>query len=156
MRCPICGAKMVQKQFCQYCNITDDQVLNASNKKVKEYRKTDKADLIYTTNIWPKDIGRWQLILFTIFFGLFGVNHYYVKRNKRATFSLVTTILCLAIYIFTLVIIGARNSLVFNIIFELIFYAMAFNVIMWFFDMFSLVTKSFKVPVVLAEKEQKK
>ena len=87
---------------------------------------------------------------------MFGVNHYYVKRNKRATFSLVTTILCLAIYIFTLVIIGARNSLVFNIIFELIFYAMAFNVIMWFFDMFSLVTKSFKVPVVLAEKEQKK
>ena len=37
MRCPICGSKMVQKQLCKYCKITDDQVKNASNKKVKEY-----------------------------------------------------------------------------------------------------------------------
>ena len=36
MRCPICGAKMVNKQLCQYCNITDEQIYNASNKKVNK------------------------------------------------------------------------------------------------------------------------
>ena len=53
MRCPICGAKMVNKQFCKYCNITDEQVYKASNKKVKEYRKPDRDDLIYFTNVLP-------------------------------------------------------------------------------------------------------
>ena len=39
-----------------------------------------------------------------------------------------------------------------NLFYELIFYSMAINIVMWVFDIFSLLTKSFKVPVVLAEK----
>ena len=99
-------------------------MLNASNKKVKEYRKADKSDLIYTTNIWPKDIGRWKLILFTIFFGLFGVNHYYIKRNKRATFSLVTTILSTTLSLVTAILTGGLQPIVQTLVNFLISYVL--------------------------------
>ena len=66
MRCPICGSKMVQGLVCQYCNITNDQVINSSNKKVSEYRKKDMSDLIYFTEVIPSDVSRIKLILFTI------------------------------------------------------------------------------------------
>ena len=83
MRCPICGAKLYAKQICPYCKITDEQILNASNKKVKEYRKTGNTDMIHYTTVIPKDLSRLKIILYTIFLGLVGVNHYYVKIDKE-------------------------------------------------------------------------
>ena len=82
MRCPICGSKMVQGQLCKYCGVTADQVENASNKKVTEYRKNDMSDLIYFTTNIPSDVSRIKLLLYTIFLGIIGVNHYYVTNPK--------------------------------------------------------------------------
>ena len=90
MRCPICGAKLYQKQICPYCKVTDEQILGASNKKVKEYRKNGDKDLICFTTVVPQDVNRLKLILFTIFLGWLGVNHYYVLRNIRGSFSLIS------------------------------------------------------------------
>lgn len=153
MRCPICGAKMVQNQLCQYCNITDDQVLNASNKKVKEYRKEDMLDLVHFTTVVPKDVSKWKLILYTILLGYIGINHYYVNRIHRANFSLVISILSIVMTILSLVASTMMSMLFFKLIFELVFYSMAINIILWVFDIINVLIKKFKVPVVLAEKE---
>ena len=32
MRCPICGAKLVDNKLCKYCKVTNTQIENASNK----------------------------------------------------------------------------------------------------------------------------
>jgi len=156
MRCPICGSKMVQGQLCQYCKITDDQVTNASNKKVTEYRKKDMSDLIYFTDMVPKDVNRLKLILFTIFFGIFGVNHYYVKRILRGTFSLISFILSLVFIILTLAIPTLNSVVIFRLMYEIVFYSMTFNVVMWIFDIINVLIKKFKIPVVLAEKGENK
>jgi len=58
MRCPICGAKMVNKQLCPYCKITDEQVVSASNKKVKEYRQTGNTDMIHYP-VWIMWLSSW-------------------------------------------------------------------------------------------------
>lgn len=154
MRCPICGSKMVQKQLCKYCKITDDQIRNASNKKVKEYRKKDMKDLIHFSTVVPKDVSRIQLILFTIFFGVIGVNHYYVKRNIRGTFSVISTSLAILGTILSLLTNIFLESLFMRLIYELIFYTMAVNVIMWGIDVINVFLGSFKIPVVLADKEK--
>jgi len=152
MRCPICGSKMVQNQLCKYCNITDDQVINASNKKVSEYRKKDMKDLIHFTNVVPKDVSRLTLLLFTIFLGIVGVNHYYVKRHIRGLFSSISTGLSITLFIVSLLNTWLNAIIVFKIIFELAFYSMAINVILWVCDIINVAIKTFKIPVVLAEK----
>lgn len=156
MRCPICGSKMIDGKLCKYCNVTDTQVENSSNKKVKEYRKNDMSDLIYFTTYIPSDVSRIKLLLFTIFFGFIGVNHYYVKRNIRATYSLLSTILSIVFLTLRLTIPTLYGVTVFKLIYELSFLAMAINVILWGCDIINLLFKNFKIPVVLGEKESKK
>ena len=122
MRCPICGAKLVGKQLCPYCKITDEQILNASNRKVKEYRKTGNKDMIHLTNVVPKDLSKLKIILYTIFFGFVGVNHFYVLRNIRGTYSLVSTIGCLTIFFLGIAVeISASMQGVYNVLYNIFF-----------------------------------
>lgn len=153
MRCPICGAKMVNKQLCPYCKITDKQVLNASNKKVTKCRKDGNKDFIHFTTIIPKDVNKLKLILFTIFLGLFGVNHLYVKRVIRGWYSIIIDTLFVIFVLINMFVMP--NSGCFNVIYQIIGYAMAINVILWIFDIINVFVKAFRVPVVLAEKGEK-
>lgn len=153
MRCPICGAKMVNKQLCQYCNITDEQIYNASNKKAKKVRKEGNSDLIHFTTIVPKDVERLKLILFTIFLGVFGVNHLYINRLYRGIYSIVSMSLFVLFVILTFV--GVQFLGFFNIVYQIVGYAGAINVILWVSDIINVLIKKMKIPVVLAEKGEK-
>lgn len=156
LKCPICGAKLINKQLCPYCKITDDQIINASNKKVKEYRKSGNTDLIHFTNVLPNDVIRWKLVLYTILFGWLGVNYFYINRPYRATYSMVSSIGSTFILIFGWIVdIHTKvGRITYNIIYELLFYMMAINVVLWVTNIVSAIFKKFKVPVVLAEKEK--
>ena len=157
MKCPVCGSKMVGGQLCKYCGVTDIEVTTASNKRVKECRKTGNTDLICFTNILPSDVSRLKLILFTIFLGIFGVNHYYVNRNIRGTFSVVASIGSIVIFILGFILgelSGFANTF-YILIYDILFFMMAINVVLWFTDIISLIFKNFKVPVVLGSKEKK-
>lgn len=157
MRCPVCGAKLIGKQLCPYCKVTDKQILNASNKKVKEYRKSGNKDLICNTNVLPGDVSRLKLILYTIFLGWCGVNHFYVLRNIRGTYAVVSTAGSIGIMALGLVIkslVGAW-AVIYDILYSVFFYMMAINVILWVFDIFAVIFRTFKVPVVLAKKGEK-
>lgn len=155
MRCPICGAKMVQGELCKYCKITSDQVKNASNKKVSEYRKKDMSDLIYFTNEIPSDVSRLKLLLYTIFLGLFGVNHFYVKRVVRAWYSVLVCIVTFALLTLKLFVPTLSSVLFFNLFYEVSMFCLTINFLLWVFDIINLLFKKFKVPVVLEDKEKK-
>lgn len=153
----MCGAKLVAKQICPYCKITDEQITSASNKKVKEYRKSGKKDLICYTNVIPNDLSKLKIILFTIFLGWCGVNHLYVSRPVRGTFSIVATAGSFITLLLGAVLKITSNAglLIYNIFYTIFFYMMAFNVIMWVFDIIAVICKGFKVPVVLPRKEKR-
>lgn len=150
LSCPICGAKLTNNQVCKYCNVTDTQILNASNKKVKEYKKTGKKDLIYFSNSKPKDVEKWKIILFTVLFGWLGINYFYINRPYRGTFSLVSSLGS-----FLMVIIGVAFNLLestnnlFVVLYQILFYMMAINVLLWIVDIFSVLMGKLKYPVVL-------
>ena len=155
MRCPICGSKMVSKQLCKYCGVTDEQVYAASNKKVKEYRKSGNVDMIHYTTVLPSDIVRWKLVVYTIVLGWLGINYYYINRPVRGSYSLVSTIGCLSITIIGLLTDLSTKSIriTYNIFYELFNYMMAINVVLWVLDLVAVIFKRFKVPVVLPKKE---
>lgn len=157
MRCPVCGAKLVAKQICPYCKITDEQITSASNKKVKEYRKTGNKDLICYTNVIPSDLSKLKIILYTIFLGWLGVNHIYVSRPVRGIYSIISSAGSFGILIFGTLFrsLSSVGLLIYNILYNIFFYMMAINVILWVFDIFAVIFKSFKVPVVLPKKEKK-
>ena len=155
MKCPICGSKLVGKQLCRYCHITDDQIKNASNKLVREYRKTGNTDMIHYTNVIPNDLERWKIIVYTILLGLIGINHYYINRPRRATFSLISTFGSIIIFIIGISWgFSGVVKIIYNILFEVLFYMMAINVILWVSNIISVIFGSFKVPVVLGSKEK--
>ena len=155
MRCPICGSKMVDGKLCQYCKITDEQVYGASNKKVSQYRKNDMSDLVYFTTDIPSDVNKIRLLLYTIFFGFLGVNHFYVKRNIRGMFSLFSFVISAILLVVDQSVKTIGSVLVFRLFFELAFFAMAINVLLWICDIINVIFRKFKVPVVLKEKETK-
>ena len=157
MRCPICGAKLYQKMICPFCKVTAEEVKSASNKKVKEYRKTGRKDLIHFTNVLPQDVNKVKLWLFTIFLGWIGVNHLIVGRNIRAGFAMTSTATCLTVFFIKLFVVFYNTSIMiaFQVIYEICFYCMVFNLIFWFSDIIALIFRNFKVPVVLPVKEKK-
>ncbi|MGN0961445.1 MAG: hypothetical protein ACI4PF_04530 [Christensenellales bacterium] len=157
MRCPVCGAKLVAKQVCPYCKITDEQILSASNKKVKEYRKTGNKDLICYTNVIPSDLSRLKIILYTIFLGWLGINHLYVSRPVRGIYSIISTAGSFGMLIVGSLVTSYSDAglIIYNIFYNVFFYMMAINVILWIIDIFASIFKTFKVPVVLPRKEKK-
>ena len=155
MRCPVCGAKMVNKQICKYCNVTDEQVFNASNRKVKEERRVGNTDLIHYTNVLPKDVNKVKLWLYTIFLGIFGVHSFYVLRPVKGIFSACSTGLSFFILIIRL-FVKFNSDFMLNtvsILYQIFFFMLAFNVIFWVSDILGLLFRTFKVPVILGEKE---
>ena len=156
MRCPICGSKMIQNKICKYCNITDEQILNASNKQVKQYRKLDMSDLICFSTVVPTDVSRIKLLLLTIFFGFLGINHFYVNRNIRAFFSLFSFVLAIIFFSLQLSIKTLKTVIIFRLLYEIVFVAMDINVILWICDIVNVIFYRFKIPVVLADKGENK
>lgn len=153
MRCPICDAKLESGLICKYCNITNEQIENASNKKVSQYRKEDKSDLIYFTNVIPKDISKIKLLLYAIFLGIFGVHLFYVKRYKRGLFAAISLPVATFMQLINMFVVGFRSVVIIEVLFEIVIGCLAFSIIFWISDVISIIFRGFKVPIVLGEKE---
>lgn len=155
MRCPICDAKLEGGLVCKYCNVTNEQILNASNKKVKEYRKADKEDLIYFTNVVPDDVNKLKLLVYAILFGFVGVHLFYVNRYKRGLFAVISCVSALFLQVLSLTVVGFRSIIFFELLYEIAIGTLAFSLLFWISDVLSIIFRGFKVPVVLGEKGDK-
>ena len=152
MRCPICGSNM-KHDICGYCKIESSQVENASNKAVVKARKEGNKHLIHYSSTLPKDVNYMRLLLLTIFFGWCGVGSFYVKKNIRGAFSVCTFFMGALFYALKQTL-GKNWNIALQVVYEILILGCAICIIMWVWDFFSLITKNYKVPVVLAEKEK--
>ena len=157
MHCPICGARLYQKEICKYCKITKETILAASNKKVVEYRKAGRDDEIHTTNVLPSDVNRVLLIFYTILLGLFGVNSFYVHRNGRGIFCVSSFVISIIFSILkaTITITVPWMAVTFELLFEAAFLLVVINMLLWATDIIAVILGTYKVPVVLPLKEKK-
>ncbi len=152
MKCPVCGAKMIDDKICRYCNVTSDEVLNASNIEAKRaFKEKRKDDVCYTTDI-PSDVNKKKLVLFTVFLGLYGVHNFYIGRLYKGLYN--------AISVGGLILSGFLEYFLglnaFTFYFGRFFlWLTVVNLFMWFSDIVNLIFNKFKVPVVLPKTENK-
>lgn len=151
MKCPVCGAKMVDGKICKYCNVTSEQVLSASNKEAKKaFKEKRKNDVCYTTDL-PSDVNKTKLVLLTIFLGWFGVGNFYVGKNIKGSFCAVSFGLAIIISILSYCTInyGMGGKEVIDVLMQIISYFMVVDLLLWFTDIMGFIFKTYKVPVVL-------
>ena len=156
MKCPVCGAKMIDGKICKYCNVTNEQVLTASNAEAKRaFKENRKQDVCYTTDI-PKDVNKTKLTLFTIFLGCLGVGNFYVGKNIKGIFCAVSFGLAFMFSVLRLFVTSAWGTALIYIIgygWKFSGYLLMVDMLMWAFDICGLIFKTYKVPVVLGEEE---
>lgn len=164
MRCPNCGAKFPKNaNICIHCGTQLSQIQKASNKAVIKAKKEYQPELVVYSSVFPSDLSYKKTLLLCIFLGLFGVHRYYTKQTLSAV--IMTVLWSLMLFMST--IMGLQMGGYINVgdigitlyalnsVFGVVSIAGAGVIIKWGFDLFKLIFKNYKVPVVLAEKEMK-
>lgn len=157
MLCPKCYGKVKKEQVrCPNCGFNLNLMQGASNKQAKKAKKSIyKDDILYTTQI-PPDVSKKKLLLFSIFLGLFGVHNFYVGKFWQGLYMCVCTGLTtiLSILIPGLGIVNQDNVLYITFQFLLIFQGI--NIILWVYNIFSIIFERYKIPVYKDEFSTKK
>lgn len=157
MRCPVCGSKMVDGRVCQYCNITSQQVLSASNEAAKKaFKNGDRQEVCYTTKL-PNDVNKKKLVLLTVFLGWFGAGNFYVGKKIKGyfcAFSISLTFISGLFYELTKRDVLGGAEFYYGIFSFFTFFLMI-NILMWFTDILNLMFNNYKVPVILGGAKNK-
>lgn len=152
MNCPICGSKLYKNQVCKYCtNITIDKIKNASNKKAKQAIKNRKRENVVYSTYLPNDINKVKLWLLTVLLGAVGAQNFYVGKIYKGWFHLIGVA---GTFFFGLIEVlsvdygwGVESGVAYFT--RLFAFAFAIGIILWVSDIFAIIFKKFKVPVML-------
>lgn len=143
--CPRCGIKVPQSaQECNDCGLVFSRLNIATNKDAKNLKKRGEKDFIIYTSSLPSDVNYVKLLCLTIFTGLFGGHCFYVGRYLRASILLINFIFDIffvafnsQIYSYSQTLVGAFATI------------SGFIMLVWFWDIFMVAFKKFKVPVAI-------
>lgn len=150
MRCPICNAKMREDGCCPYCKISGEQVIFASNKKAKKYMRTGKKNEVYYSSTKPIDVTFLDMIMLTIFTGIFGGHDFYVGKVFKGLFHLIPILLAiLTVGLSEININIFKDGGILQLTYELIIAVVGLSIIFWIADIFAVALKYYKYPVVL-------
>lgn len=164
MRCPKCGARIPRESpICFKCGTKMTSVREASFTAVKEARKTYQPEKIVMSSFFPKDLSYKKTLLMCIFLGYFGGHQFYTQKYPQGIAYLVGSLFFLLCLIIPGAIVGF--DIEFTIAIQTIYstqatYALfviacmvgATILVLWLKDLFNIICKRFKVPVVLKEK----
>ena len=102
-------------------------------------------DFIIMTSKLPSDVSRTKLILYTIFFGVFGGHCFYVGRYWRGATFLTTFIAMFLMVVFNSSLAAIGNGALLGVLSTIL----GFIMLMWPWDIFMVVLKKFKVPIAI-------
>ncbi|PKK95877.1 MAG: hypothetical protein CVV59_01470 [Tenericutes bacterium HGW-Tenericutes-4] len=153
MLCPNCYSKIAkEKSVCDVCKFNLKDLKTASNKAVKKVRREGRFDDVIYTSHFPTDLSYKKAFYMTVFGGWFGLHNFYVNKTFKAYFNILS--LLLSFIASTLVFTGilGQEFMSITVYVSILFAA---TLIMWISDLAALLTKSFKVPVVLKKNIEK-
>ncbi len=146
MNCPKCDTRLKKDMpVCSKCGFNVAELENVSNYKARRILKSGtilEREKIFYVHKTPKDLVRKDLVLFTVFLGLFGAHNFYVGRiwlGFSKVISFITGIV-LSLFIYYL---GAYQ------IYSLTGFFLAYPLIAWIYDIFRVVINRYPIPVVL-------
>lgn len=156
LKCPVCGCKM-KTGICPYCHVTDRQVTEASNQDAKTAIKAGKREYIHYTNTLPSDVSRKKLFWYSLFLGWAGAENFYVGKYVKAWYCLIVSVLMTIASVFFTIsnLCHWVTANAFYMMIELLAIPMIVVLFFWFTDILGVITKSFKVPILLIGKENK-
>ncbi len=144
--CPRCGYKMLEgTSECPDCGLDFSRFEIATNKEAKAKKRRGDRDYIINTKKLPSDVSFVKLLLFSIFLGAFGGHCFYVGRYLRGSIlvtNMVAVILCVVFSNYLSQVDGGALIASISTIIGLIEF-------LWFWDIFAIATKRFKVPVAI-------
>lgn len=156
MKCPVCGCKM-KSGICPYCNITEAQVLASSNQEGKKAIKEHNRRYVHYTTVLPSDVSRKKLFWLSLLLGWTGAQNFYVGKQGKAWFSaIVSTLVIVFSILFT--ISSLNHWVITNILYMIIELLVIPTIVMlfiWLVDIINVITKNFKVPILIQGKENK-
>lgn len=131
-------------EVCPDCGLVFSRLDIATNKDAKRKKKRgDRSFILKTTKI-PSDVSYVKLLLLTIFTGLFGGHCFYVGRYLRGSVLLANFLVVLCVAIFNAQLIAYSEVLV-----STICTICGFVMLLWFWDIFMVALKKFKIPVAI-------
>ena len=143
--CPRCGIKLPEScEVCSDCGLVFSRLNIATNKEAKNLQKRGEKDFIVYTSKLPSDVSYVKLLCLTIFTGLFGGHCFYVGRYLRASILLLNFLLDVFLVVFNSQIIAFSQTLV-----GALSTLSGFIMFAWFWDIFMVAFKKFKVPVAI-------
>lgn len=141
--CPRCQLKVDSScEECPDCGLMFSRLAIATNKDAKELKKRGERQFIVNTSTLPSDVNFVKLFCLTIFMGFVGGHCFYVGRYARGLILLLNFIMIVCLTIFNAQLIAFSEALVG----ALCTFA-GFILFIWFYDIFMVALKKFKVPV---------
>ena len=140
-RCPVCYEAMnTVTGVCRYCGFNENDLYDTSNELVPKMRELDPTTII-ETNILPEDVSRKKLIKYVFLLGLFGGHLFYIHKNKKAMFYLISTILMIVLLPFEFqVIVLPINPVLLSTFGSVPF---AITILCWLTDVMNILIKKF-------------
>ena len=144
--CPRCGLRCYEGiETCPDCGLVFSRLEIATNKDAKQKMRRHDHDFIIMTSKLPSDVSRTKLILYTIFFGVFGGHCFYVGRYWRGATFLTTFIAMFLMVVFNSSLAAIGNGALLGVLSTILGLIM----LMWPWDIFMVVLKKFKVPIAI-------
>jgi len=132
-----------------------DRLKNLTNKEAKIALKNNQNEKVLNVNYFPDDVNKKKFFLLFVLLGWFGIYNIYIGKRKRGLYSLIS--FSAFLFVFTLGEILIYNgidtsSLQYYIIGPFSTFAV-FGIFIWFYDLISLITRSFKFPVAMSNED---
>lgn len=141
--CPRCQLKVPSScEECPDCGLVFSRLAIATNKDAKALKRRGEKKFIVNTTTLPNDVNFVKLLCLAIFTGFVGGHCFYVGRYGRATLLLLNFIMIVCLTIFNTPLILYSETLV-----AVLCTIAGFVLFVWFWDIFMIGLKKFKVPV---------
>ena len=145
-KCPRCGQKViVESMVCPGCRLNFQKFEEATNAEAKKAIRQKEKERVLMRKGCPPDVNKIKLLILAMFFGCFGVHHYYVGRYKMGLFY---SIECL-IGIINAALVSIYKSIdgIIYEIFSIFVIVWGFVIFFWFIDVANIILNKYKVPV---------
>jgi len=163
MRCPNCGARIKKgDDRCLKCGTKIQQIKGASNARVRQVKKEYQPELVVYSTVFPSDLSYKKTLIWCIFLGWMGAHYYYVKRYVSGAILSIMSAVFLLCSVPAITVMQTGSAGIFTPIGILFLTSSlyvipsaigALGIIIWAIDIIRLLTKSFSVPVVLADND---
>ena len=155
MRCPYCQTKMPKgTSKCKNCALTKEQIYNA--KLTAPYKPGRN---ILMSKVRPAELPFWKMLIGGLF-GFLGIHCYVSKRYVRGIIMLLLSVAFIAELMIFPPEFGERAAHASRALFEDSTFLFPpdllgiFVLFMWVWDLFAILLRHFKYPVVVQIEEQ--